>query len=84
MSVSTTVAPSYAEVTEVRTGRVAMMRDFLAAVTSDELSGTRRNPHDPERQETVLPCLHVILGEEWEHHRFAVRDLDALEARHGA
>jgi len=23
----------------------------------------------------------VILEEEWEHHRFAVRDLDAIEAR---
>ena len=25
-------------------------------------------------------CLHVILEEEWEHHRYAVRDLDAIEA----
>jgi hypothetical protein len=32
-------------------------------------------------QETVLSCLHVILGEEWEHHRYAVRDLAAIEAR---
>jgi hypothetical protein len=80
MSIFTTVAPSYAEVLEVRAGRVAMVRGFLAAVTSDELAGTRRNPHDPECQETVLSCLHVILNEEWEHHRFAVRDLDAIEA----
>ena len=32
---------------------------------------------------TVRSCLHGILGEEWEHHRYAVRDLDALEARPG-
>jgi len=23
----------------------------------------------------------VIVNEEWEHHRFAVRDLDAIEAK---
>ena len=65
---------------EVRAGRVAMVRDFLATVTSDELAATRKNPHAPEYPETVLSCLHVILEEEWEHHRYAVRDLDAIEA----
>jgi hypothetical protein len=80
MSIFTTVSPSYAEVLEVRAGRVGMVRDFLATVTSDELAATRRNPHAPEHQETVLSCLHVILEEEWEHHRYAVRDLDAIEA----
>jgi hypothetical protein len=29
---------------------------------------------------TALACLHVVLQEEREHHRFAVRDLDAIEA----
>ena len=57
-----------------------MVRDFLATVTSDELAATRKNPHAPEYPETVLSCLHVILEEEWEHHRYAVRDLDAIEA----
>ena len=84
MSIFTTVTPSYAEVLEVRAGRVAMVRDFLAAVTSDELAATRKNPWEPEYQETTLSCLHVILQEEWEHHRYAVRDLDAIEAKSGA
>ena len=65
---------------EVRAGRVAMVRDFLAAVTPDELAKRRKNPHDPQYPETTLSCLHVILEEEWEHHRYAVRDLDAIEA----
>jgi hypothetical protein len=82
-SVLTAVAPSYAEVLEVRAGRVAMVRDFLATVTSDVLAATRSNPHAPERPETVLSCLHVILDEEWEHHRYAVRDLDTIEAKPG-
>ncbi len=48
---------------------VAIVRDFLATVTSDELAATRRDPHAPEHAETVMSCLHVILEEEWEHHR---------------
>ncbi|MBO0814296.1 MAG: DinB family protein [Actinobacteria bacterium] len=80
MSVFTTVTPSYAEVLEVRAGRVAMVRDFLATVTPDELAVTRKNPWNPEHRETTLSCLHVILREEWEHLRYAVRDLDAIEA----
>jgi hypothetical protein len=73
--------PSYDEVLEARAGRVAMVRDFLATVTSDELAAARRNPHDHAEPETTRSCLHVILEEEWEHHRYAVRDLDAIEAK---
>jgi hypothetical protein len=80
MSVFATVPPTYAEVLEVRAGRVAMVRDFLATVTPDVLSAPRKNPYDPGRPETVRSCLHVILREEWEHLRYAVRDLGAIEA----
>jgi len=80
-SAFTTATPSYAEVLAAREGRVAMVRDFLAPVTADELAATRKNPHDPDEPETTLSCLHVILEEEWEHHRYAVRDLDAIEAK---
>ena len=72
--------PSYAEVLEVRAGRIAMMRDYLAAITSAELRRPRVNPWEPQEPETTLSCLHVILHEEWEHHRYAVRDLDAIDA----
>jgi DinB superfamily/Pentapeptide repeats (8 copies) len=81
MSIFTTLTPSYDDVLEARAGRVAMVRDFVAAVTTDELAATRPNPHDPQHAETVLACLHTILEEEWEHHRYAVRDLDAIEAK---
>jgi hypothetical protein len=84
MSIFTTVTPSYDEVLEVRAGRVAMVRDFLATVTSDELAAPRKHPWAPEYQETTLSCLHVILEEEWEHHRYAVRDRDTIEAKPGA
>jgi len=80
MSVFTTTTPSYADVLDVRADHVAMVRDFLATVTPDELAVTRANPWAPEYPETTLSCLHVIFEEEWEHHRYAVRDLDAIEA----
>ncbi|MEV6969105.1 DinB family protein [Hamadaea sp. NPDC051192] len=82
-SVFTTDTPTYAEVLEVRAGRVSMVRDFLAAVTPEDLAAARKNPHNPEYRQTVGSCLHVILEEEWEHHRFAVRDLDAIAATPG-
>ncbi len=82
-SVFSNETPSYDEVLEARAGRVAMVRDFLSTVTPEELATTRRNPWAPEHPETTLSCLQVILEEEWEHLRYAVRDLDAIEARAG-
>ncbi|TCC50521.1 DinB family protein [Kribbella pittospori] len=79
-SALTTTEPAYAEVLEVRAGHVATVRDFVAAVTPEQLAEARKNPHAPEYPETVLSCLHVILEEEWEHHRYAVRDLDAISS----
>ncbi len=78
MSVFTTTRPTYSEVLAARADRVAMVRDFLSGVTLEELDVPRRNPWNPDRPETTRSCLHVILGEEWEHLRFAVRDLDSL------
>src|SRR4051794_40426506 len=80
VSVFATEPPSYAEVLDARAGRQAKVRDFIAGATVDDLAAPRANPHDPDQPETVLSCLHVILEEEWEHHRFAVRDLAAIEA----
>ena len=80
MSVFATGVPDYAEVLTVRADRVAMVRDFLADITVDDLDQQRRNPWGPDHPETVRSCLQVILEEEWEHLRFALRDLDAIEA----
>ncbi|WP_392465502.1 DinB family protein [Arsenicicoccus cauae] len=80
MSVFTTETPTYAEVLAVRADRVAMVRDFVAGVDEAALGVPRQNPWAPQHPETTLSCLHTILEEEWEHHRFAVRDLDAIAA----
>jgi len=83
-SVFTTGTPSYAEVLEARADRVTMVRDFLATVTPDTLATTRQSPWGEPYPQTTRSCLHVILDEEWEHYRYAVRDLDAIEATSGA
>jgi hypothetical protein len=57
-----------------------MVTDFLATVTADDLGSQRSNPNAPEYDETVLSCMHTILEEEWEHQRYAVRDLDRSTA----
>ncbi|MCW2814457.1 MAG: pentapeptide repeat protein [Nocardioides sp.] len=79
-SVFTTAAPTYEEVLEARADRVATVRDLVATVTADDLARPATNPWNPQRPETALSCLHTVLHEEWEHLRFAVRDLDAIEA----
>jgi DinB superfamily/Pentapeptide repeats (8 copies) len=78
MAVFDAGTPPYAEVLRVRAERVAMVRDHLATITAEELDAARKNPWSPQHSVTVRRCLHVILNEEWEHHRYAVRDLDVL------
>lgn len=73
--------PAFADVLAARTDRATMVREFIAEVTPDELAVERRNPWAPQYPETTLSCLHTILEEEWEHLRYATRDLDAIEAR---
>lgn len=70
--------PPYADVLEVWADRMALVRGFLADVTSEGLAERRPHPWAPQHQETVLSCLHTVLEESWEHHRYAVRDLDVL------
>ncbi|MEI2774636.1 MAG: DinB family protein [Tetrasphaera sp.] len=76
-----TADPSREEVLAARADRQSLVRAFLADVTADQLRAPRKNPHSPTHDETVLSCLSTILEEEWEHHRYAVRDLDAIAAR---
>jgi hypothetical protein len=77
MSIFATERPSLAAVLELRAGRQAMVRDFLADVTPELLAEPRATAWAPDHEEPVLHCLYVIFDEEWEHLRFALRDLDA-------
>lgn len=75
-------SPGLAEVRPVREERQRTVRDALDSL-SDAALGELRTPPDepghPTGPHTVLHCLHVVLDEEWEHHRYAVRDLSILE-----
>jgi hypothetical protein len=74
--------PSLVEVLEVRSGRMALIRRILDGLTDDDLGRTCTRapaPGYPEEERAVADCLHVVMEEECEHHRFAVRDLTTLE-----
>lgn len=75
--------PSYAAVLEVRAERQTAVGAFLADLTDDDLARPALHLWSPGTPRQVLQSLHTILGEEWEHLRFALRDLDAVERGEG-
>ena len=81
LTVFTPGIPQYAEVLAARADHVTLVHDFLATVTEDVLGAAHPNPWAPDYPETTLSCLQTILEEEWEHLRYALRDLDVVEAR---
>ena len=78
LSLLTDETPPYPAVVEVFGERQAMVRDYLAIVTADQLAEERPFVWGPEHQVTVLHSVHTMLNESWEHHRYATRDLDAM------
>jgi DinB family protein/pentapeptide repeat protein len=82
LGIDATAAPSFDEVVALRADRFDRVRAFLAAADQHDLERVREpNPvlgYPPSAPRTALRCLRVVLNEEWEHHRFAVRDLDRI------
>ncbi len=76
--------PSYAEVMEARANRMALVRGIVDGLTDSDLGRTCTRapaPGYPEESRPVWECLSVVMQEECEHHRFAVRDLAVLDGR---
>jgi hypothetical protein len=76
--------PSLDEVLDLRWERMDEVRDVIAGATAEDLDRIcvpPNTPGHPRKDHTVLQCPHVILTEEWQHHRYAVRDLAVLEKR---
>ena len=73
--------PPYQDVLEMRADRVGMVRDYLTSVTDDRLDEGGHQPFFVSHPFTARDCLGIILNEEWHHHRYAVRDLDAISAQ---
>ena len=76
--------PSYDEILAARADRMAVIRRIVAGLTDDGMGRLcRRSPAPgyPDEERAVAECLAVVMEEEIEHYRFAVRDLAVLEAR---
>lgn len=76
--------PSLGQVLDLLRERMDEVREVIASTRAEELERScvpPDSPGHPRKDHTVLQCLHVILKEEWQHHRYAVRDLKVLEKR---
>ena len=76
--------PSLDQVLDLHRERMDEVREVIAAANAEELERNcvpPDSPGHPRKDHTVLQCLHVVLKEEWQHHRYAVRDLEVLEKR---
>ncbi|XVV14366.1 DinB family protein [Actinoplanes sp. CA-131856] len=79
--------PSLDETLALRLDRMATVRRVIDGLT-EELLASETKPVEglgwPPPNETfpVRECLLTVLNEEWEHRRYAERDLAVLEARH--
>jgi hypothetical protein len=84
LGIDLTAQPGYAEILAARADRMAVIRDIVAGLTNDGLGRLcQRSPAPgyPDEERAVADCIGVVMEEEIEHYRFAVRDLAALEAR---
>jgi uncharacterized damage-inducible protein DinB len=77
--------PSLDVVLELRRDRLSTVTALLAALTDESLAASTTPVEGPgwprPRSYPVRECLLIVLNEEWQHRRFAERDLAALEAR---
>jgi len=83
LGIDLTAQPSYDDVLAARAGRMAVMRRIVAGLTDADLGRPCQRapaPGYPDEERTVIDCIAVVIDEEIEHHRFAVRDLAVLEA----
>jgi hypothetical protein len=76
--------PSLDAVLELRRDRMSTVREVIDGLDGTSLD-SQTTPVEgpgwpPPRSFSVRECLLVTLNEEWEHRRYAERDLDALEA----
>jgi DinB superfamily len=83
LGIDLTAQTGYAKILAARADRMAVMRRIVAGLTDDGLGRLcQRSPAPgyPDEKRTVADCIGVVMDEEIEHHRFAVRDLAVLEA----
>jgi len=75
--------PGYDEIQGARRDRMAVIRRIVTGLTDDDLGRLSQRvpaPGYPEEERLVAECLAVVMNEEIEHYRYAVRDLAVLES----
>lgn len=83
LGIDLTARPGYDEILAARADRMAVVRRIVTDLTDEGLGRLcERSPAPgyPDERRTVSECVGVVLEEEIEHYRFAVRDLAVLEA----
>ncbi|MCU1394964.1 MAG: DinB family protein [Ilumatobacteraceae bacterium] len=70
--------PSLDEVLAVRQEQSAQLRAFVDGLSADDF--TREVEVLENGTVPLIECLHTVFEESFEHHRYAVRDLDRLPA----
>jgi hypothetical protein len=77
-SIDVDATPTFADVLAVRRQRMESVKSLITESNNDDLIRTVQNPNGGTT--SVLGCIHVVLGEEWAHNRYANRDLSLLGA----
>ncbi len=76
--------PSLDEMLALRRDRMATVRAVIDGLTEESLAGQTEPVEGPgwppPESFEVRRCLRVVLNEEWQHRRYAERDLDVLTA----
>ncbi len=83
LGIDLTARHGFDDILAARADRMAVMRRIVAGLTDDNLGRLcQRSPAPgyPDEERTVIDCIAVVMDEEIEHYRFAVRDLAVLEA----
>jgi hypothetical protein len=83
LGIDLTAQPSYDEILAARADRMAVMRRIVDGLSDADLGRRcQRSPAPgyPDEESTVIDCLAVVLDEQIDHYRYAVRDLAVLEA----
>jgi hypothetical protein len=82
LGIDLTAQPGYGQILAARAGRMAVVRRIVAGLTDAGLARLcQRSPAPgyPDEERTVIDCITVVMDEEIEHYRFALRDLAVLE-----
>jgi hypothetical protein len=84
LGIDLTAQPAYAEILAARADRMAVMRRIVVSLADADLGRLCERSPAPgylDEERAVIDCISVVMAEEIEHHRFAVRDLTVLESR---